>query len=712
VLRVLHLSDLHFGQLLPDQRAKEHEGHSGCAHKFHSAGKSDPTVLANVLRGDSSLGVAPHAIVVTGDIGWAGVYDDYIPAMEFMRELRLKWADASVVLLPGNHDVNRSTPAERQTAFVSFAREFYGDQFTAVFPFYAESGDRALLVNIQHLTVPVEEGAEPSNILIVGVNSAAALEDRGTPVQISPKALERLSTYLKSRSHGDSLRIFALHHHLLPFAEARPAGNTSEQYDIDRADPTIVGNSAKLQSWLAQHEFTLVLHGHKHKSHGRLDTLWRRTEPIGGRTILTVGAGSAGVHDGERTSEPLSYNILNATRLTPSRWNVNALVQEVDADTAVHTYARTQYRFSAEIGPKPTSGNVSFFHAERMDDCHAAISHTVPREELVRTFVSVVDTCQYLHPSTVLLDGSRAQKEDVVRSFSALHPEVSLTEKWANVDGLEWSLRNVPERFQFAHGPRLFGLPSGVPSSFVVGPEGRLFRPILKALSQLETSTSAHAYVGLFRPEIDVLSSRNEPLPSLMSLQFLKDGDSLDLVATFRKLELSFWWVVNMYEAIELLNWAAGAGLELINGKRRNARRITFFAALAEWKEKPEAAFVAKLDALGMRDLTGVALSAISSPEGRKRLYELLSEKLLRTNTQNLDHNGLEQLAHVLAAIVESRKNVRQDWLRISEHLANAAEEIRPPVLDPARASTRCREALAAAVERMAKLTAQGLETA
>jgi hypothetical protein len=616
-----------------------------------------------------------------------------------MELLKAKWPETPCVIIAGNHDVDRKDSTQRQKAFLDFIQTLYGERFTSVHPLLPEAFDRNLLVAFQDVVVNGTNGSS-NRLLVVGVNSAAALEDKGIPVHVAPQTLTKIDEELSKRS-ADEFRIFALHHHLLPFAESNIEGSADERSDIDRADPSIVGNSAKLQSWLARNEFSLVLHGHKHKSHGRMDTLWRKSDPRLGRTILIAGAGSAGVSDFGPGADPLSYNIIHVHRLAAKRWSVEANIREIHSDDGLNA-ARDLYTYSADVGASPSS-DLHIYQAQHMDDCHSAIFRKASKGGLLRTFVSVVEACEYKHPSTTSSDGKTATEADVIRSFKALHPEHGPSARWTQLETVERTLKALPERYQFQHGPRLFGIPYEHRSLLSEHMEKRdLLRPIIRALKQLTINSEAQAYVSLSRPD-DLLSSPNQPLPSLMSLQFLKDGNNLDLIATFRKIELSFWWVVNMYEAIELLTWAANYGSQAVGERTRTPRRITFVAALAEWKEKPDSAFVAELDGADLGTLTSIAL-ATTKTSGVTKLIELLEEKKLHTNPQNLDHIGLAQFAQILNAAIRTFETSSPALQAACNKISEAAEKIQTEISRPAEASFRCIRSLDDAITELKKI--------
>src|SRR6185436_3006457 len=95
--RLLHLSDLHFGTLLPKQQKP---GESKSAHRFAKADKPLPDALPNILKVDPTLKCPPDAVVVSGDIGWAASADDYAYALEFFKHLKKLWPNAEIITCP------------------------------------------------------------------------------------------------------------------------------------------------------------------------------------------------------------------------------------------------------------------------------------------------------------------------------------------------------------------------------------------------------------------------------------------------------------------------------------------------------------------------------------------------------------------------------------------------------------------------------------
>jgi hypothetical protein len=637
-------------------------------------------------------------VVVSGDVGWSGSASDYAFAVRFFHALRAgaKWKSVPILVAPGNHDVDRGSPSARQEAFVQFLRELHGAGFGEIYPLYTGSSpsDRQLLVGFRMI-----HSGDGDDALFVAINSAAHLEEQGTPVYINEETLRAIEDRIGGLPiPSRALRVMVLHHHLLPFVEAAPRGVRDPAVVPDEADSTIVWNSAKLQEWLVDNHFRVVLHGHKHISHGRQDILWRRRDSAEvsrvERRLFIVGAGSAGVEDSHRPrNEPLSFNVVAFSRLSDTRWQVQVAVREVSESEAI-TGTRALYSYGTAVGDGPTASPV-VFNAERMDDCHRAISEGTAGKGLFRDFISIVDDPNYRHPDTARIGDATVTENQVRNSFGALHPEFEKTSEWNELSKLQEVFRGVSPSFRFEHGPRLFGVTGRIGSR-----DPSRDGPIQRAVAKLSLREVSHAYAGLFNPELDVLADRDEPVPALMSVQFVRDGARLDVVATFRKIELSFWWVVNMYEIGKLLHWAAGRA-------KLEARRITFFAALAEWKEAPGPAFVARIDAMGVSELAPLVLDVAMNRESAKReLRRLLTEKRDFTNDNNLDVTGLRTCRDLAVGVMRKRgRNVLSQ--SVIKALSDAVDNIQQAVAqapgDRQTATDRARKAIDRAMQELGR---------
>jgi 3',5'-cyclic AMP phosphodiesterase CpdA len=675
-MRVLHLSDIHYG--LQGAKSK---------HRFLTKTLPDPKRLLKILSKDGALKNAPEVIIVSGDVGWSGTSADYGYALPFLQGLQEAWPSADLVVVPGNHDVDNTKKGDaRQEAFVDMLRHLYKGGFDARYPLYAAEQTRPHLVSItQH-----------SELLVVGVNTAAYL-DAGdgiktfaeTPIFISNAILDAIEERIESSHHDTSLRIFVMHHHLLSFAEPHWGDTIDPDSPPAAPDSTIVANSGLLQKWLADHSFSIVLHGHKHLAHGRSDSLWTTVGSQNQtRSILIVGAGSAGVaSDQLAQGQRNTFNVLDAVKLAKTRWAITVDVRRIDTTTLK---TDSEFTYDQQLGEPPRTKPV-IFTAERMEDCHRAIEARTRGGNAILNFLSIVESSVYVHPPTACIGDRTATPAEVEECFRALHPEYNSAHGWDDQQLVKQALQETPKRFRFQHGPRLFGIPG---RQAALQPE---IGPIQRAVENVAKHPT-RAYVGLFNPDLDVIS-RGQPPPALMGIQFLPDGTRLDVVVFFRNLELSFWWVVNMYEIGKLLEWAAR-----YRSNRYKPGSITFTSPIASWSPEPGPTFVARLDEEPLASLTELLLSAADGDaKACSGLKSLIEQKRDRTNEGNLDTTGLDRVLGISGGLMRRSKECHHMVSSLNDCMKVAVQSINEGLRNPdlARASA---EAARTALDQALKL--------
>ena len=96
MVRILHLSDIHFGRNNPIYNL---EG------KFQ---KKD-TILQEIIQIISKMEDKPDHIIMTGDIAWHGKKQEFEEALKWFEQLLAAAALSAedITVCPGNHDVNR-----------------------------------------------------------------------------------------------------------------------------------------------------------------------------------------------------------------------------------------------------------------------------------------------------------------------------------------------------------------------------------------------------------------------------------------------------------------------------------------------------------------------------------------------------------------------------------------------------------------------------
>jgi predicted MPP superfamily phosphohydrolase len=692
MMKILHLSDLHYGLLLAKPGETGNVAMRSSAHAFIGKdGKPDPLWLVHILCGQEKdhLG-APDAVVISGDVGWSGHPSDYAYAKTFLTSLKSHWPDAAFILALGNHDVSRALSKEGKNAqgpAIDFLRDFYGeDKFAQA---YLCGGDVATEKINRHLVASV---IETKQAIFVTANSAAALDhiNEDYPAYVSPEALLQLSPRLNfGPSKQDKIRIFVMHHHLLPFVEVYKGPTVIPTEIASGQDETTIANSAQLQSWLAKNGFDLVLHGHRHESHTRLDILKTATEDSE-RRLIVAGAGSASVYEvGLPRRQHHSYGIISVSAGARRRWAVRVDTRKIDSRVVIQP--STDYYFYEEVGLQSAS-LPAVFCAQDWHQVHEAIATTcwplgIPltdpgKRPLLRNFVCVIEQPGRLSeedtswnvPPTARSGGNELKRDAVEQAFRALHPEYGASKAWRVKYRIPEALRSQHPHFHFRHGARLFWSEPGRDLSE---------SPLMRAAANIK-AYKTRAYASTVRQDIDFVVNATEPMPSLTSVQFVDNLGAIDLVASFRNLELSYWWIVNVVELARLLYWAVEASGE--SGLK--AGKIVITSPVVDWRWDPQSPGSADIDEQSLAD-TAEFVSKLGAGDRMEyaRLEELLTEKLQNTNQFNLDDRGIGRLGDLLKAQPGPICDLSTSLIMVADDIRMAIREasLRPYYTDSAK---------------------------
>ena len=243
-LRIIHLSDLHFGN------HHRFGGEIAPAGDYVAGGPS----LAESIRKDleSVEPGTPQIVCVTGDLTQTASPDEFGNARLFCKELCS--GDASLgplAVVPGNHDVDweRNERTDRMRPWSQFLTELRGayDDWS--------HGRRDAMVRTELI--------ESHGVIIVEVNSAAWVQ-RGTPDthrgRVSQDALVHLKSELSKLKELDPevfkscVKIALVHHHPILIPDLAEPGRG---YDS-------IHGAGHLLRILRNYRFHLLLHGHKH----------------------------------------------------------------------------------------------------------------------------------------------------------------------------------------------------------------------------------------------------------------------------------------------------------------------------------------------------------------------------------------------------------------------------------------------------------------
>lgn len=333
-LRVIHLSDMHFGDrhvfnppaagAATDERTLlwsiSQDLRSG---SFALAQEFLPAVTSEAPDDRA----APRTILaLTGDFNERCTEPEFQQSQAFLKGLYgttafgHKVTPADIFIIPGNHDLKYAgaNQADRWSNFVYFYQDHNNERLAL-----AGKAAEQLDARDHHVLSRVIDQSD-EGLVVAEINSCAYVkrdsidERRG---QLEDMAVHRLALQLDAIDPGklrNSVRIALIHHHpvVLPVL-----------YEEDKNYDAVL-NSELLFRLLKKHGFHLLLHGHKHTpftySYDAVSA-WKSDQV---QPILVVAGGSAGSNeipneDGSRNT----YNIINI------KWHPAAAQARVHIET-------------------------------------------------------------------------------------------------------------------------------------------------------------------------------------------------------------------------------------------------------------------------------------------------------------------------------------------------------------------------------------------
>jgi predicted MPP superfamily phosphohydrolase len=283
VVRILHLSDLHF-----------------------TASTTPATHLSPLIDDWSGLG-EPHVthVVLSGDLTDGGQEAEFERLADFVRQIsgQMNVPLDSVIVVPGNHDVdwnepvysmrpkrlhlgatlNRTTQLEQQDVVLTRDESLYPSRLKGFWSFSSELWGDIAPASATAWIRTMHEG-----LLFLCLNSAWEIDEFFPHrASIDEVGLSHALTNRSAREHAarDPIKIAVVHHPI--------SGNEKIEHD------------AFLER-LGQNGFNLVLHGHVHET--RADVV-RYTHPTW--RIHAIGSGTFGAKANKRPeSTPRLYNIV------------------------------------------------------------------------------------------------------------------------------------------------------------------------------------------------------------------------------------------------------------------------------------------------------------------------------------------------------------------------------------------------------------------
>lgn len=240
------LSDLHVGRT----RAKD-------LSPTDPSKAVDTEYRARFLKFLAQEKIFADYLVLPGDVSDKAKPDEFALASDLVTAVakRLKVRRDRIVFVPGNHDADWSAVTNYPDDKSGYRRaQMYAPLRHSRWVFEKIMGRAHSHV----LEDPNFAIWDFDDMFCVGYNSCAH-DDPGHSVHhglLSLDALAKLREELKRRDlSGNRLKLFLVHHHPVQYSD--PIFN--------EPDFSIMTNALELQRFLHEHDFDLVIHGHKHK---------------------------------------------------------------------------------------------------------------------------------------------------------------------------------------------------------------------------------------------------------------------------------------------------------------------------------------------------------------------------------------------------------------------------------------------------------------
>jgi 3',5'-cyclic-AMP phosphodiesterase len=235
----------------------------------------------------------PTLVVVSGDLTDAGYRQEFEEAAEYVGQFRCE----NLMVIPGNHD-------SRNVGYIHFERLF-GERYSVI------EFDEAIMVGVDSSEPDLNDGR-------LGREHYGFIRDC-------------------FQSAGNKLKIFVVHHHLIPIP-----GTGRER--------NIIFDAGDILELLSELDVDLVLSGHKHVPYS-----WRL------ENMFIVNAGTASTTRLRGNTRPC-YNIIEIEngRVRVFRkypFKERELIVDFDSDT--REYSRFEDRIDSEIPSSPYGGPTS-----------------------------------------------------------------------------------------------------------------------------------------------------------------------------------------------------------------------------------------------------------------------------------------------------------------------------------------------------------------
>ena len=287
MIKLLHLSDLHFGEVTNQGQDTRFLITEDGAKKFAK------TIYKHIVSGEDAESIC-DCIITTGDITHNSESASFSYAKIFFSEL-LKLFELKkdrLLVIPGNHDISWTSESYDEPArYVSF-KSFYESFFSGI----KWKADQPAILEAE---IPYSK----ERLVIFGFNSCAVERKTWSGLgYVSESQFEYAKNWIKENSDKNiTLRFAALHHHILPvfnyhpsFRDFDPQKEVSDK--LNRPPVSLMLNASQFMKFCRQLKITAILHGHAHTPYSVTHTNYVYGESSDSehisRSIAIIGAGT------------------------------------------------------------------------------------------------------------------------------------------------------------------------------------------------------------------------------------------------------------------------------------------------------------------------------------------------------------------------------------------------------------------------------------
>jgi len=296
MIQILHLSDIQYGRHHVDKDSRK----PLYPDKNYSQQLDKLIDDLKILK--DSRNIVPNFIVVTGDIAEWSRRDEYKAAGEFLGGLAdyLKIDRRYVVMVPGNHDINRKV-CQASRLMADAEAECYNPPYFQKFKFYKEFFDtfykdasfpeRYVPYRFTESQLFVNFVFPEEGVAFIGLNSC--VDESELPTHYGNITVEQLKKALSElNAHdpkGELFRVALMHHNFVRSSE-------NDEENLKDADD--------LKPLMLSHNIRLILHGHQHVPRAEVTG-------TGDRIIPVLATGSAGLDSVTLPETPRRYQVID-----------------------------------------------------------------------------------------------------------------------------------------------------------------------------------------------------------------------------------------------------------------------------------------------------------------------------------------------------------------------------------------------------------------